>query len=263
MLDLISFVGVDEKTNLNELLNFDAAINAGEPSFGIEYGFLFSVERSQTADKRYPSLAFIGDAIDQLAGSVATSVHLCGADAIGMYLDGDKDLLDLCANSRIQLNFKMSDYEVNDILDKVIARSKDHNAPVILQSNKSKKDMIDELIKRSIPFIDALKNRSISFDAFGLGPAFNIDLLYDGSGGFGREIEVVEPAFSGFYTGYAGGLKPSNVYRTLGLIDAVNPIEVPYYIDMESGIREADYFSLTKCQAVVDEVLAYEKAHLS
>jgi len=246
MLDLVSFVGVDEHTNLDDLIAFDEKY--GQDEVGIEYGFLFSVERSQTADKRYPSLAFIGESVDRLSGSVATSVHLCGADAIKMYLDGDQNLLDLCMNSRIQLNFKMADYDEDELLEKLITRSKDHNAPLILQSNKSKKNFIDRLLEKA--------NLSFFDDESDL----NINVLYDGSGGFGREIENVESVFPFFFTGYAGGLKPSNIFKVLELIESVNHFVTPYYIDMESGVREDDIFSLSKCEAVMEEVLAFQKA---
>lgn len=259
MLDLISFVGVDEKTNLDDLIVFDEFsnlmldLNRGEPAPVIEYGFLYSIERSQTDDKRYPSLDFIGESVDYLINNgLMTSIHLCGADAIKLYLDGDEDLLELCTNSRVQLNFKMADYDPEDLLTKVEIRARDHNRPVILQANKSKKVMIDRLLQLT---------KMLAFESEDILD-LNIDLLHDGSGGFGREIEVVETPFDLFYTGYAGGLNPANVAKVLALIDAKNTEpSTPYYIDMESGVREDNYFSIAKCQQVIAEVVLYEKAH--
>ncbi len=54
--------------------------------------------------------------------------------------------------------------------------------------------------------------------------------------------------------GYAGGLKPSNIAQQLPLIAAAAG-DGPYWIDMESGVRDADdRFDLGKCRAVCEAV---------
>ena len=78
--------------------------------------------------------------------------------------------------------------------------------------------------------------------------------LYDSSGGFGREIKgVIEPDDKNF-TGYAGGLNPGNVRHIVSLIEEKNPAGISYYIDMESGVREDNVFSVAKSAEVIAEL---------
>jgi phosphoribosylanthranilate isomerase len=79
-------------------------------------------------------------------------------------------------------------------------------------------------------------------------------LLHDSSGGFGREITSVLPPNSLYDTGYAGGINPDNVKRIVDLIESNNPHNIKYYIDMESGVRENNLFSIEKCRQVVQNL---------
>jgi len=244
MLELISVVGVDEHTDLGKLDEQDQELFQGIGSlFPIEYGFLYSETRSQTKDDRYPSYKFIMDARQKLwQDGMLTSIHLCGSEAVEGYLKGDKYILDLIGPSRVQLNFNMAKYDADDLVAKVIKASERHMGHLILQQNKSKAEFITKVLRE-----------------YHYQRDLNIDVLYDGSGGFGREIEKVEQPFSTFFTGYAGGLKPGNIKKVLELIDAVNVNNVGFYIDMESGVRTDNKFDLEKVKAVVTEVIDFHK----
>jgi hypothetical protein len=232
MLNLISFVGVDEHTNLKNIIQFDALATC---EFYLEFGFLYSETRCGV-ETRYPSLSFIKDSVEFLnSGIVCTSVHLCGTPAIKKYLELDSELMDICYGSRIQLNFNLKDFNEDELIDNILYNSKQHPYEVIVQVNKTKKTFVEKLLKR-----------------VGLS---NINLLYDGSGGFGKEISKFERPFQNIFTGYAGGLKPGNIASTLKSIDAINPLDDDFYLDMESGVRTDNVFSLEKCKMVVDEVL--------
>jgi hypothetical protein len=256
MLELISFVGVDESTDLLKLIDLDLnAVDTFEymnnPPF-IEFGFLFSKTRSLTTDIRYPPLNFIKESIAKLfPKSITTSLHLCGEDAVNRYLKSDNEFIDMGCSSRIQLNFAMNNFtNIEELIDNVLEVSHKHSFPLILQSNKSKEEFITKLVKRM--------NQEASIS--GVMP--NINILYDGSGGFGREIEVVKRPYKDILTGYAGGLKPGNISNVLKLINTETGkydgfrIE-SYYIDMESGVRTDNKFDLEKCHAVINEVEQY------
>lgn len=79
---------------------------------------------------------------------------------------------------------------------------------------------------------------------------FPLSLLYDSSGGFGRQISKVSAPDNKFFTGYAGGINPSNVQKIISLIDMSNINNKPYYIDMESGIRIDNIFSISECNKI-------------
>jgi phosphoribosylanthranilate isomerase len=53
-----------------------------------------------------------------------------------------------------------------------------------------------------------------------------------------------------FFPGYAGGINPENVMKIINLIEKENIWGYPYYIDMESGIRTDNIFSVKKCRDI-------------
>lgn len=258
MLELISFVGVDEQTDINALLQFDNVNQRKFEEFDnvpyIEYGFLYSATRALTDDLRYPPLDFIAKNVKILTGMfAATSIHLCGKEAIGAYLSLDPQLHEIIGDSRVQLNFAMKDYNIDMLVDLLLRVSLTHALPLIVQANKSKEAFIATLLKR-------MKIQKIAGDSMA-----NIDILHDGSGGFGHEIANVIRPYAGIFTGYAGGLKPGNIERILDLIETTIPsyddkmdtADDEYYLDMESGVRTENRFDLVKCQHVVDEAINY------
>ena len=223
-LELISFVGVDTKTDHAAL----AALNM--EGVTLEFSVLFSEGRK---GGRYSTYEFCRGFLDS-AGSFDKSLHLCGQSAINKFLDNDKDIMLLCSMaSRIQLNFSIKKHDESKLIEGVMdAMDKGHH--VILQMNKSKAAFIEMLTA-----LDVYAGAMLS-------------LLHDSSGGFGREIkQVVEPRLD-YFTGYAGGLKPENVRRVVEMIEEKNISGLPYYIDMESGVREANVFSTSKCGKVLE-----------
>lgn len=81
--------------------------------------------------------------------------------------------------------------------------------------------------------------------------------LSDTSGGKGESGSY--QCYGTSWQGYAGGITPENV---LDVIEEVNAISQggEYWLDLESGCRENEWFSVDKCRTIIDEVLeAYEK----
>lgn len=233
-LILISFVGVDTKTNLDNLLKFK------NNKFKCEFGILFSEAKSTS---RYPDYNFCKDFLNWgKENNILTSLHLCGSEAITKYIEQDAELMQLCKlPNRIQLNINIGKYPDYDLLsNKILSTVTAHSHKIILQQNKTKEKFIDNIILM-------INSRNV--------PDQCINLLHDSSGGFGREISKVIKPDNIYFTGYAGGINPENANNIVKLIDSVNLDNKPYYIDMESGIRVNNIFSLEKCQHIIDNIL--------
>lgn len=241
---LISFVGVDHKTDQEAILALQdtdfISFESKEPTF--EWGVLVSPERAGKQN-RYPSIDFAQDFIQNNGfGTSARSIHLCGK-AVDDYLFSPNSEIGFFAShaiARLQLNFAIDKYNLDEITDIIINRLVYERHELILQYNKSKQKFVDNLLQ---------KMRDGGND-----PAtVNLSILYDGSGGFGKVIEKFEPPINGCYTGYAGGLKPDNVGEIIKNIGKIAG-DQEYYIDMESGIRTDDFLDLEKCKSIISTV---------
>jgi hypothetical protein len=80
-----------------------------------------------------------------------------------------------------------------------------------------------------------------------------IRLLYDSSGGIGKEIHQINKPFDGFYTRYAGGINPETVNKIAYNVELTSG-NTPVYIDMEIGIRTDNWFCINKCGKIIDAV---------
>lgn len=233
-LNLVSFVGVDEKTDLNELTKLS---NSFAGLGMVEWSVLFSDSKSVGNYARYPSYKFCKEFLEYSASTnyVHSSIHLCGS-VIERYLKQEKDVMELCAQAqRIQLNINIDKFPgYEKLINDLIVVLTNHKHTIVMQQNKTKANF-------NLSFLKTLPS-----SLYG-----NVNLLHDGSGGFGREITQVEAPSAYHYTGYAGGIKPENAAKIVELIEKVNINNKPYYIDMESGVREDNIFSLQKCQQVM------------
>lgn len=228
-LKLISFVGVDTQTDLDEVVNFKSHIPC-------EFSVLFSDSKSAGNYTRYPSYKFCKDFLDlSKAKSFIGSLHLCGS-VIDRYLKQEQDVMDLCVPAvRIQLNLNIGNYPDHEKLSNdIMAVVAKYGHKVILQQNKTKEKFMNTFLTKNVS---------------------NISLLHDSSGGFGREISKVLPPDAKHFTGYAGGINPSNVAKIVNLIENTNPNQIPYYIDMESGVRQNNIFSIDECKKVISNLL--------
>lgn len=230
-LDIISFVGIDVKTDKEELLNI-------ESKFPCEFGVLYSESKNSI---RYPDYDFCYDFLTWAnVKELPRSLHLCGS-VIDKYLAQDPKIVELANQaSRIQLNLNIKKYSDYDKLaDAIIAVASKNCHSIILQKNK---------VKMKFNAVFEAKYKKLP-----LSKLFCLSLLNDSSGGFGREITKVLPPYE-YYTGYAGGINPENVCSIVKLIEAVTTKQGGYYIDMESGIREDNVFSIAKCREIIKNV---------
>lgn len=245
MLNKISFVGVDEKTDLDELYKL-----AELSLVRLEFGVLYSPNRMGKKDHpRYPTLDFMKQFPNQHQTKFDESIHLCG-DAVDDFIQRDVENRRLCTLfDRIQLNFSMQKYAESYIVQQLYSNGRDVWSgligKMIIQDNKSKTNLVKDIL-------DTLNNKHALYNS--------VDILFDASGGFGKEIDNVKPVYDFFYCGYAGGINPTNVIDILKKIDRANCTkDVTYYIDMESGIRTNDWFDLDKCRDIILQVNEYIK----
>lgn len=247
MLNGISFIGIDERTDLNRIIEL-----AKSTIIPIELGFLYSETKK---DNRYPNKEEINRMNNFLtsSGIYDTSLHLCGS-VIRKFLSLDKEIIDFCLQfNRIQLNIPMSDYSMDELLSMFnnvcnyfdeLEKPKNGKriiAPIIvLQYNNSKKELIDT-------FIEKYPNTR----------KYRFDLLFDNSGGNGKVLENPLAPISGFYCGYAGGIGPDTVQEIVTKINSICG-RTPYYIDMESKIRTDNWLDINKCEEVLINLNLFE-----
>jgi hypothetical protein len=234
-LSLVSFVGVDEQTDFSELEKISNAV-AGLGF--IEWSVLYSDSKSQTNHTRYPSYSFCKEFLEKSSKTnyVHGSLHLCGS-VIERYLNKEQDVMELCKNAqRIQLNLNIKEYpDHTKLTERLWSVVKQFGHSIILQQNKTKEKFMQVFLAQEFFPVP-------------------ISILHDGSGGFGREITQAVPPDEKYFTGYAGGIKPENVVNIVNLIENNNPDNKKYYIDMESGVRTDNIFSLEKCGQVLDNL---------
>lgn len=184
--------------------------------YPVEFGVLISPKRSGN-DPRYPGPK---KALEFLNSGLVTAAHVCGGYAKSIMKREPIPSLGLAR--RVQINHPDPDIEA--VLD--FCRGTGNRA--ILQTR-------DEL---GFPFAGDER----------------IEWLFDRSGGRGQQPESwpAYPALSlNRRYGYAGGLTPENVVATLAEISATGP----YWIDMESGVRDEDnLFSIERARAVCEAV---------
>lgn len=232
MLTSVSFIGLDEFTDLSKL--YDLSLVSTIP---IEIGVLLSNTKAGK-ENRYPNIKFIENIFKELY-AFETSLHICGS-AVFDLLDG-KEYIQQMADlyGRVQLNFSIKDNDIEEIGTKIIDLG--HYHTIIIQHNKSKEKLINYLCKNIVPNTD-------------------VDILFDASGGYGKLLDKPKPVIPGFYCGYAGGIAPDTIDQILHSISSVNKYEDLFYIDMESGIRDTnDKFSIEKCMKIIEAVNQFKK----
>lgn len=223
--EFITFTGVDAGTDILELQRLAS-------DYPCEFGILFSPSRCGQ-EPRYPTTREIDEIIEQVwRQDVQLAAHLCGDTArsfAACHLPaGEMSRLARFFN-RIQVNTREQDREQRPgaIADFGNCIGK----PVILQC-------------RGPRFPDA--------EPGGVQPQW----LFDTSGGRGKAPAAWPPCPSdGVLRGYAGGINSANVRAVLRAIGAGAPAGARFWIDMESGVRDADdRFDLGLCRAVCQAV---------
>lgn len=244
-LTLASLTGADDKVSPMALAALSARYAKAVPP---EWAILYCPEKEATA--RYPSAAWREGFLS--IGLPHTAAHLCGPQVFREILDpasAPTRIADLSRYGRVQLNINARRPEFTE--EEVLAVYRIlHQAGLhlILQHHHASRRTIEK-------FLPGLDAASLS----------RIDLLYDESKGTGTAPEQWPPISTvgsvPLRCGYAGGLGPAVLEDELPRIheSATAWRDLPYFIDMESGIRTENEFDLAKAEAVLQFVATAQR----
>jgi hypothetical protein len=186
--------------------------------YPVEFGLLFSPKR-QGIEPRYPKLQTIEWFVDELP--LRWAAHMCGTAAAAVMQHGRTQY------DAVMPSFGRAQINTNDpraLLDpsRLAWWALQHNMRAIVQC------------RGAFPLI------------------FATDVLFDASGGRGIVPSDWPTAVRTTFCGYAGGLRPDNVAEAVAVIGRRAD---HYWIDMESGVRDADdRFSIARCREVCEAV---------
>lgn len=224
-LKRVSLTGVDNETNIDGL-----SVVGNRYPF-VEWAMLY-VPHNEGAP-RNPTKAWRDNFINSWpAGWMAT--HLCGDQAFEQLIAGTLPD-DISLVNRIQLNINARKVTFkDDVVVDVYRRALLLGPDVILQHSA----VTDTAIKT---FLAGLS----------MGERERVHILLDESKGRGvlPETWKIPSEFEGLYCGFAGGINPENVASVL---EQTQVLGINYWIDMESGIRNDNKFSLDKAHSVLE-----------
>ncbi len=224
---LITFTGADDQTDVRRMQKL-------AERYPIEWAVLFSADRQ--GEGRYPSLRFLHALLDAPwlnlyprqpgdAGGMHFAAHLCGSyariAAAGEPLPVEiAGLVHRCDRAQINLGGRKLD------------------VPVVAEWGRC---MCTDVILQCREFPDDGR----------------VSWLHDLSGGRGKApvswpVPPINAMGGAVMVGYAGGMNPQNV---AGHVEMIGEMCSSYWIDMESGVRDAqDGFDLDRCEAVCKAV---------
>ncbi len=231
-LELVSLTGADDRVAPASL----AALSAEYPF--AEWAILYFPEKDGTP--RNPSAPWREKflALDL----PYTAAHLCGSRVFHALLDPElahSVISDLSRYRRIQLNINARRPEFTDEEVLAIYRTL-HQAGlrVILQHHAGSERVIEQFL--------------YDLDEDGMK---RVDILFDASKGTGQRPDAwPAPHRFNLFCGYAGGLGPDALEVELPKIKAAvaqSRRDLPFWIDMESGIRTENTFDLEKVGKVL------------
>lgn len=186
--------------------------------YPVEWGILFSRDR-QGNENRYPSY---NKAVAMMTSGLRMAAHLCGqyAQDIMRYAIDSEWSFPVNGAKRVQINSREPSVAAAQRFGQMFGRR------CILQCR----------------------------DPHEFPPEHDVDWLFDASGGRGVR-PATWPNHPGRLVGYAGGITPENVLETIERINGLMGDTGPYWLDMESGVRdENDRFDLKKVRAVCELV---------
>lgn len=243
-LELVSLTGADDCVAPGAL----AALSAQYPF--VEWAILYFPEKEDTP--RNPSALWRENFLS--LGLPYTAAHLCGTQVFRELLTpgaAEARIADLSRYRRIQLNINARRPEFIDGEVLTIYR-KLHGAGLrlILQHHAASEQVIDRFL--------------YDLDEEGMK---RVDILFDASKGTGQRPDAwPEPHRFNLFCGYAGGLGPDVLATELQKIKAAvarSKRDLPYWIDMETGVRTGNAFDLTKAEQVLSLCHSGDIDHLT
>lgn len=214
MLNRVTFTGVDDRTNIEDLVYL-----TNKYPF-VEFGVLVSKNGSNSGEiNRYPNLTILKRLKNK---GLNLSCHICGSIARQIVQKNDWSELEKLLGKDIEV-FNRFQLNVSGI-------------------HKFSKDIT---FREDKEFIIQLKNDLSLYDYYKDLP--NVFGFQDNSGGVGKfEDNWLD---SDRYFGYAGGLSVENVEKVIENLLIVNNDN--FWIDMETSVRTNDWFDTKKCEEVL------------
>ena len=214
LLNRVTFTGVDDRTNIEDLVYL-----TNKYPF-VEFGVLVSKNGSNSGEiNRYPNLTILKRLKNK---GLNLSCHICGSIARQIVQKNDWSELEKLLGKDIEV-FNRFQLNVSGI-------------------HKFSKDIT---FREDKEFIIQLKNDLSLYDYYKDLP--NVFGFQDNSGGVGKfEDNWLD---SDRYFGYAGGLSVENVEKVIENLLIVNNDN--FWIDMETSVRTNDWFDTKKCEEVL------------
>lgn len=230
-LKKITFTGVDDKTDLDELRKLSL-----DYKYFVEFGVLVSNERTREGnDQRFPSVDRI-HSIRRRFVSEQLSLHLCGDLARNAMKDNWNGVYNLIGNDMLHFNrcqLNISNMQQSSVLH--LEPPTSFKEVIIQQSSMSK----------MWQYLTAKKNNSDD----NLNTRVNVSVLFDASGGRGITNEFEPYPYE--WSGYAGGISADN-FPSLVIPLIKNPYIRDFWVDMESSVRTDNWFDIEKVKKVLD-----------
>jgi hypothetical protein len=224
LLRRISLTGADDAVSLEDLRILSAAYAR------VEWALLY-VPHAE-GKPRNPTRSWREAFFAAGLGSRA-AVHLCGEQAFRELLAGELPS-DILKADRLQLNIN--------------ARKRDFTDAEVLEVFRTALELGPSLILQYHPDSAALIERAIAECPVAF--RHRLHVLMDASRGTGvvPDIWSAPSSLDGAYCGFAGGLGPDNI---ADVATQLSRRGVPYWLDMESGLRTENQFDMAKVRAVL------------
>ena len=246
-LELVSLTGADDQVAPEALV----ALSAKYPF--VEWAILYSHEKSATP--RNPSAQWREKFL--ALKLPYTAAHLCRSRVFRDLLSpalAPSVISDLARYRRIQLNINARRLEFSEEEVLSIYRLLHQAGLRLILQHHAASELVIEKFLREVA----------DDDAEGLK---RIDILFDASKGTGqRPDDWPAPHRFKLFCGYAGGLGPDVLATELPKVKAAvakSGRDLPYWIDMESGIRTDNAFDLEKAEQVLAHCHSRDIDHLS
>ena len=243
ILKNVTMTGADDKVNPEELYKLSKKFPF------VEWGILWYPKKM--GQSRYPSKQWIKTLFDGKSENVNVSLHICGVEAenfayspTDLNFDEQEIWEYIFKSDRIQLNFRKSAFDLDDILG-LLTRRQNYDLRYAINRYAA-------LDPGRYVIIQADEGNKILNACLEKEPA--IEFLFDESRGNGKTITEYPSPVPSKYNGYAGGITPDNVLAVLHDIRNVVSDQEEIWIDVESGVRTDNEFDFEKVKSILTDV---------